>query len=76
MSTFFFSCKRNYEVPPRSGINWGVNSTQVGGTSHTCIGDAEIRITKVLKIFQIFPPKLGTPSKRSGNYKGKMTKLN
>lgn len=56
------------EVPPRSGINWGVNSTQVGGTSHTCIGDAEIRITKeaIENFPDFFPPKLGTPSKRSG----------
>jgi len=57
-----------WEVPARSGLNWGVNSTQVGGTSHTCIGDAEIRITKeaIENFSDLFPPKLGTPSKRSG----------
>lgn len=65
-----FLTKKNgvWEVPARSGLNWGVNSTQVGGTSHTCIGDAEIRITKeaIKKFSDLFPPKLGTPSKRSG----------
>lgn len=65
-----FLAKKNgvFEVPARSGLNWGVNSTQVGGTSHTCIGDAEIRITKeaIENFPDLFPPKLGTPSKRSG----------
>lgn len=65
-----FLAKKNgvWEVPAKSGLNWGVNSTQVGGTSHTCIGDAEIRITKeaIDNFPDLFPPKLGTPSKRSG----------
>lgn len=65
-----FLTKKNgvLEVPARSGLNWGVNSTQVGGTSHTCVGDAEIRITKeaIENFPDLFPPKLGTPSKRSG----------
>ena len=65
-----FLAKKNgvLEVPAKSGLNWGVNSTQVGGTSHTCVGDAEIRITKeaVENFPDLFPPKLGTPTKRSG----------
>jgi hypothetical protein len=65
-----FLAKKNgvWEVPAKSGLNWGVNSTQVGGTSHTCVGDAEIRITKeaIEHFSDLFPPKLGVPSKRSG----------
>lgn len=75
-STLLTECKLSFlakkngvlEVPVKSGLNWGVNSTQVGGTSHTCIGDAEIRITKeaIENFPDLFPPKLGTPSKRTG----------
>lgn len=70
----FLSKKLGWKVPVGSGLNWGANSTQVGGTSHTCIGDAEIRITEeAIKAFpDLFPPKLGIPSKRSG----KLTRQN
>lgn len=66
--SFLAKKKGVWEVPEKSGLNWGVNSTQVGGTSHTCIGDAEIRITKeaIDNFPDLFPPKLGTPSKRTG----------
>lgn len=71
----FLSKKLGGQVPVGSGLNWGANSIQVGGTSHTCIGDAEIRITKeAIKNFpDLFPPKLGTPSKRAG---GKLQRQN
>lgn len=64
----FLSKKLGGKVPVGSGLNWGANSTQVGGTSHTCIGDAEIRITKeaITNFPELFPPKLGTPSKKTG----------
>lgn len=63
-------------VPRASGINWGVNSKKVGGTSNTSIGDAEIRITKeaITEFPNLFPPKLATPSKRSAT--GKLTRQN
>ncbi|KRI63282.1 restriction endonuclease PLD domain-containing protein [Acinetobacter pittii] len=56
------------EVPAKSGLNWGVNSSKIGGTSHTSVGDAEIRITKkaIQNYPHLFPPKVGTPSKRTG----------
>ncbi len=71
----FLSKKEGWEVPPGSGLNWGANSIQIGGKSHTCIGDAEIRITKeAIKNYpDLFPPKLGTPSKRRG---GKLRRQN
>lgn len=64
------------EVPKASGLNWGANSTQAGGSSHTCIGDAEIRITKeVIENFPtLFPPKLGTASR--GSTSGKLQRQN
>lgn len=67
---------RNKDVPEASGINWGMNSKQVGGTSNTSIGDAEIRITKeaISDFPNLFPPKLATPSKRSAT--GKLTRQN
>lgn len=70
--------KYNGEVPPGSGLNWGCNSTQVGGTSHTCIGDAEIRITvEDIKSFpNLFPPKLGTQQIKSDGTKGKQQRQN
>lgn len=66
--SFLAKKKGVWEVPEKSGLNWGVNSTQIGGTSHTCVGDAEIRITKeaIENFPDLFPPKLGTPSKRTG----------
>lgn len=56
-------------VPKASGINWGMNSKQAGGTVNTSIGDAEIRIrTEDIRAFpHLFPPKLGTPSKKSSS---------
>ncbi len=58
-------------VPRASGINWGMNSKQAGGTVNTSIGDAEIRITvEDIRAFpHIFPAKLGTPSKKSSSDK-------
>lgn len=66
--SFLAKKKGVWEVPEKSGLNWGVNSTQIGGTSHTCVGDAEIRITKeaIENFPDLFPPKLGIPSKRTG----------
>lgn len=63
-------------VPEASGINWGANSKKAGGTSNTSIGDAEIRITKeaITNFPNLFPPKLGTPSKRASS--GKLTRQN
>lgn len=63
-------------VPKASGINWGANSKKAGGTSNTSIGDAEIRITKeAIKAFpRLFPPKIGTSSKKSTT--GKLTRQN
>lgn len=66
--SFLIEKNKQWIVPEKSGINWGANSIQMGGTSHTCIGDAEIRITKeaIQNFPHLFPPKLGTPNKRSG----------
>ena len=66
--SFLVKEKGIWVVPAKSGINWGANSTQVGGTSHTCIGDAEIRIrAEHVKNFpDLFPPKLETPKKNTG----------
>lgn len=63
-------------VPEASGINWGSRSVDVGGTSHTSIGDAEIRITKeaITNFPNLFPRKLGTPNTRSSS--GKLTRQN
>lgn len=63
-------------VPKASGINWGINSKKAGGKSNTSIGDAEIRITKeaINDFPNLFPPKVGTPSKKSEN--GKLTRQN
>lgn len=59
-----FLSSRNLEVPEKSGLNWGANSIQLGGTAHTCIGDAEIRITKeaIIAFPNLFPPKLAIPN--------------
>lgn len=76
----FLSKKGKYkgEVPPNSGLNWGCNSTQVDGTSHTCIGDAEIRITveDVKNFPNLFPPKLGTQKIKLDGTKGKQQRQN
>lgn len=58
---------KSKEVPKASGLNWGMNSKQVGGNSNTSIGDAEIRITEdtLIDFPSLFPPKLAIPSKKS-----------
>lgn len=67
---------RTLEVPKSSGLNWGANSTQVGGTAHTCIGDAEIRIRKpnAIDFPTLFPPKLGIS--RNRNQSGRLHRQN
>ena len=71
-----FLSKTDGMVPKASGINWGANSKKAGGTSNTSIGDAEIRIPKeAIKAFpSLFPPKIGTSSKKSNA--GKLTRQN
>ncbi|WP_019519072.1 restriction endonuclease PLD domain-containing protein [Faucicola boevrei] len=69
---------RDGEVPSKSGLNWGCNSTQIGGTAHTCVGDAEIRITKehILNFPNLFPPKLGVEKINKDGSKGKLQRQN
>lgn len=71
-----FLSKSTNDVPEASGLNWGMNSKQVGGKSNTSIGDAEIRISEdILVSFpSLFPPKLAIPSKTSKT--GALTRQN
>lgn len=73
--SFLVKANGIWEVPSKSGLNWGVNSTQVGGKAHTSIGDAEIRIRAehVKQFPDLFPPKLEEPTKKNS---GKVQRQN